>query len=333
MSALRYRADIDGLRSIAVLPVVAFHFGIAAAPGGFVGVDVFFVISGYLITSIIARECAEGRFSLLDFYERRARRILPALFAMIAAVVVIGWFLFLPREFFDLAKSVGAATVFLANVLFYLSAGYFDAASYTKPLLHTWSLGIEEQFYIVIPLLFMALAWMGWKATAWIAAITVASLALSVATTEAMPQAAYYLLPWRAWELGLGALLALGVAPPLRTAAAREAAAAIGVVLILGAVVLLDKSVPFPGWAALAPCLGAALLIHAGAGGTTRVGAVLASAVPVWIGKLSYSLYLWHWPVVVFFVYREMRMPTLVEAAVLFAVSLALAFASLKLVE
>lgn len=333
MSALRYRPDIDGLRALAVLPVVAFHLGLPFASGGFAGVDVFFVVSGYLITSIIARECREGRFSIIRFYERRARRILPALFTVIAATLLVAAFLFMPRDFQLLARAAGAATAFLANVLFFLEGGYFDAASHTKPLLHTWSLGIEEQFYIVVPLLFLALA--KWPRTLLIAiAVTaLASFVLSVATTESRPKAAFYLLPWRAWELGIGSLLALGVGPRLDARPVREAAALLGVLMILAATVLIDEATPFPGWAALLPCLGTALVVQAGAFGPTWVGRLLSTRLPVGLGQISYSLYLWHWPVIVFFVYSAMRMPTAGEAAPLFAISLALAWASWRFVE
>lgn len=334
-----YRPDIDGLRAVAVLPVVAFHLDLSFAPGGFVGVDVFFVISGYLITSIIAREIDGDVFSLARFYERRIRRIFPALFVMIAAVLALAPLVFMPVDLAEAAQSAAAATLFASNFLFFWEAGYFDAAAYGKPLLHTWSLAIEEQFYIVTPLLLMALARFGGgdgfvrRASLWILALTAFSLALSILTTTAAPTAAYYLLPWRAWELGLGALLALGLGPRLTHPALRQGAAALGLLMILAAIVLIDKSTPFPGAAALAPTVGAALIIQAGRFGPSIAGQALGASPLVWIGKLSYSLYLWHWPVIVGFVYWRMDLPNEAAAAGLFALSLFLAWISLRFVE
>lgn len=331
--ALTYRHDIDGLRAVAVLPVVLFHVGLETVSGGFVGVDVFFVISGYLITSIIVSELRDNRFSLITFYERRIRRIFPALLVMIGTVLVLGPLLFMPDDLRNAAKSAVAATLFSSNFLFFMEAGYFDAAAFTKPLLHTWSLAIEEQFYIVVPLLLMLLARGRGRFGLWIGGLTVASLLLSVLTTAQLPTAAYYLLPWRAWELGIGALLALGVVPALTHRGIREAAALLGLGAILVTAVLLDKSTPFPGAIALVPVLGTALVLHAGAAGPSLVSRVLSLGPFVWIGKLSYSLYLWHWPVIVFFVYWKMDMPSGIEIPALIGLSLLLAWLSWRFVE
>ncbi|MFD0982523.1 acyltransferase family protein [Tropicimonas aquimaris] len=333
MSVIRYRPDIDGLRSVAVLQVVFFHYGASAVSGGFIGVDVFFVISGFLITSILRREIEDGRFSILDFFERRVLRILPALFVSMTVIMVVATLLFTPEDLKNTALSAASATLFASNVLFFLEAGYFEAAAYSKPLLHTWSLAIEEQFYIIVPILLLLLARWGRRPVIWIGGLTLLSFALSVLTTAQMASAAYYLLPWRAWELGLGALLAYGVGPKLTDRGGREAAATLGIGLILYAALTFDRTTTFPGVAALAPTLGAALILHAGRFGPTVVSRMLSSMVPVWIGKMSYSLYLWHWPVVVFFVYATMSMPDLVEATVLFILSLGLAALSLRYVE
>lgn len=333
MSDLRYRPDIDGLRSIAVVPVVLFHLGAAGVPGGFAGVDVFFVISGFLITSILRREIEEGRFSIWDFYDRRIRRILPALFAVMAVTLVAVAVVFTPEDLNKAGQSAVAATLFASNVLFFLEAGYFEAAAYSKPLLHTWSLAVEEQFYIAVPILLILLARWGRRPVVWIAALTGLSFLLSATTTAQMASAAYYLLPWRAWELGIGALLAYGVGPTLTARPWREAAAAFGLGLILFAVLTFDRNTAFPGAAALAPTLGAALVIQAGRFGPTAVGQALSTALPVWIGKLSYSFYLWHWPLIVIFVYWTMGMPDLWEGTVLFFAALGLSVLSLRFVE
>jgi len=333
MSNYSYRADIDGLRTVAVLPVVAFHLGISYMPGGFAGVDVFFVISGFLITRIIFGELESGTFSLTAFYVRRVRRLIPALFVVMLATLIAAYLWFLPEDMANTGKSTIAAALFASNILFFLDAGYFDAASYTKPLLHTWSLAIEEQFYLAMPLLLMVLTRFGAPVRIVIFAITAASLFLSIWTTSQYPTAAYYLLPWRSWELGIGALLALGVVPAIRHPGLRELATTLGLASILGAMLFIDRSTPFPGSAALLPTVGAALILHAGQSGTTVVSRILSARLPVFIGKLSYSLYLWHWPVIVFFTYQTLRMPDPPQAAGLFALSLALAWASYMFVE
>ena len=295
-----YRPDIDGLRAVAVLTVFAFHAGIAKVPGGFVGVDVFFVISGYLISSIIMRDLAAGRFSLARFYERRVRRILPALYFVLAACTVVGWWLLLPSRMEHFGVSMLAAALSVSNILFWSQSSYFDDALKTAPLLHTWSLGVEEQFYVVWPLLLMGLTRLGGKLAWAIGAVVVASLALAVHGVVATPSAAFFLLHTRAWELALGGLLACpGVRlPPGRPF--REVAAAAGLALILVPCFAYTAATPFPGWAAVPPCVGAACIILAGRdGGASLTGRLLALSPVVLVGKVSYSLYLWHWPLIV----------------------------------
>ncbi len=283
---------------MAVLPVVAYHAKLPGISGGFVGVDVFFVISGFLIVSIISREIDQNNFSILRFYERRARRILPALFAMVLFTCLIGLIVLLPSEFVDFPAQVLGALFFVANIVFWRQTNYFSDAADSNLLLHTWSLGVEEQFYIVAPILLIILAryLSSWRNLS-IAAITIASLLLCIALTPSFATASFYLLPTRAWELGVGAMIALGIVPSLSNRIAREILAASGLAMILASVVFFDSEMEFPGYAALAPVIGAALVIHSGHG--TRVGSILSLKPMVLVGLISYSLYLWHWPIFV----------------------------------
>ncbi|MBL8549148.1 MAG: acyltransferase [Hyphomonadaceae bacterium] len=326
-----YRRDIDGLRAVAVLPVVLFHAGLQGMSGGFVGVDVFFVISGYLITQIIAREVEEGRFTILGFYDRRVRRIFPALFAMIAVALPLGYVLLFPQDFKNFAQSVAASAFFGSNVIFLLQGGYFGESANVKPLLHTWSLAVEEQFYIFFPPLIALLARFRLNTVLVIAGICAASFAASLLTAGSSE--GFYLTQYRVWELGLGALLALGAAPKLSQAMAREAASFAGLAMILAAVFLYDETTPFPGLAALPPCLGAALIIHAGASGPTMIGRLLGAAPLVFVGLISYSLYLWHWPVIVFSRYASTTPTSPLEIAAIVGVSILLATLSWRFIE
>lgn len=330
-----YRPDIDGLRAFAVLAVVLYHAGVPVLPGGFVGVDIFFVISGYLITGIIAREIAENSFSIAGFYERRARRILPALFAMLAICTLLAGLILLPFELQDFGDSLAAATLFVSNVYFWKTTDYFASAAHLKPLLHTWSLAVEEQFYIVLPLLLLALS----KAKAgstvrWLLALSTASFALSVWAVSAKPAAAFYLLPTRFWELMMGGLLALGVFPAPASRKAAEAMAAAGALLMMASVFFLSVASPFPGPAALLPVAGAALIIHAGSSTReTLVARALSLRPVVFVGLVSYSLYLWHWPVMTFHRIWRGEPATAVEMAGLVALSFVLAILSWRYVE
>lgn len=327
-SLLSYRPDIDGLRAVAVVPVVLFHAGVPRFAGGYVGVDIFFVISGFLITGFICDDLANGRFSVVRFYERRARRILPALIAVIAVTASVGYFMLMPTQYMDFAKSAIAASVFGANFWFWQVADdYFAPAAEFMPLLHTWSLGVEEQFYIAFPLLMWFLSRWGRSAImAILAVLSALSFALSVSAVRDQPDAAFYLAPMRAWELGLGALLALRVQPAPFPRWLRELAAGAGLVCILVAVLLYDGQTLFPGLAALLPCLGAAALIHAGGHGSTLVTRALSWRPVVFVGLISYSLYLWHWPILAFLRVRfgEVDLPpTIAMAAIVGAFGIA----------
>lgn len=332
---MKYRADIDGLRAVAVMPVVLYHVGAGPFTGGFVGVDVFFVISGFLITSLIVEDIRNDRFSLLDFYERRARRILPPLFAVMAASAVAAYLLFLPPPLLGFSESLIATSFFGSNFYFWWQVDYFDAPAELKPLLHTWSLAVEEQFYLLYPLLLLLVV-RRWK-NAWpvvIMMLMVVSYLASIWAVRRMPAAAFYLLPYRAWELLLGAMLASGFAPKVGGRRLAEVLSLAGVALIAYAVFTYRTSMVFPGRAAVYPCLGAALLIYAGGLSTeTLVGRAMTWRPVVFIGLISYSLYLWHWPIVVFGKYWLVMPPTPTILAGMVLASVVLSYLSWKWLE
>ncbi len=298
-SGLKYRPDIDGLRAVAVVSVLAFHIGLIGFKGGFVGVDVFFVISGYLISSIIFAEIKASRFTIGGFYERRIRRIFPALVAMLAATCVFAVIYLLPGELIDYAKSMLAATGSASNFYFWWHSGYFSSPT-SKPLLHTWSLAVEEQFYISFPLfLFLVRRFFRQFLRAAVIILFFISLVTSWIVVSRNPETAFYMPYTRAWELLLGTLLSLGMFPRLRAAWLRNTAALCGIGMITWSVVFYSQDTLFPGLSALIPCVGSALIIWAGEAGGSLVGSALSWRPVVFIGLISYSLYLWHWPVIV----------------------------------
>ncbi len=300
MSEIRYRADIDGLRAFAVLPVILFHAGASWLPGGFVGVDVFFVISGYLISTIIIRDVTARKFSFKRFYERRIRRIIPALLFMVLVTVVVFQFIGLPHQSLNAAESGLAALLSFSNFYFWSASGYFSPAAEFMPLLHTWSLGVEEQFYILFPVALIAAYRLNLSLGLVLFLGLVVSFFASVWLSFNKPSAAYYLLPSRAWELAIGAVLASGVVPAVKNKIMKEILPAIGLLVLLLSFLLINSAMAFPGWVAIAPCLGAALIIH-GDGNSWIARKVLMQKSIVFIGLLSYSLYLWHWPVLASF--------------------------------
>lgn len=291
------------MRAVAILPVLLYHLAFRFTPGGFVGVDVFFVISGYLITQHIQSEIRSGSFTLLSFYEKRARRILPAAMAMLAAAAFAAWRLLYPADFVAFAKSLIAAVLYSSNFYFWATSSYFNGSS--KPLLHTWSLAVEEQFYLVLPLVLMLLARRTERAVRIVLALVAAgSFLLSAATLSAHPDATFYLLPQRAWELLLGSLLAVGAIRLPGGKLPREVAAAAGLAAILISALSFTSQTPFPGPLALLPCGGAVLILAAGeAGELTLAGKALALPPLRAVGLISYSLYLWHLPIIAFAAY------------------------------
>jgi len=311
--------------------VVNFHAFPAAMPGGFIGVDIFFVISGFLITGIIVRELDQQRFSLLGFYNRRIRRIFPALIVVLCATLVLGWLWMLPAAYARLSADVFASAAFFANIALMLQSGYFDIESGTKPLLHLWSLGIEEQFYLFWPLILMVLARLRLNILAAASVIGIASFVLNAALIDAHPVATFYLPFTRAWELAAGAALACGWNRIGQSSVASNWRAATGLVLIAAAAGLLDTHRAFPGWWAVLPVAGAALLLSAPAAWGCRH--VLASRPLVWIGLISYPLYLWHWPLLVFFGIVKFGPLTLSERELILLASALLAWLTYRFVE
>ena len=335
---LAYRRDIDGLRALAVLPVVAFHIEPAIVRGGFVGVDIFFVISGYLVGGIILSDLADGTFTFRRFYERRIRRIVPALAITLAACTIGGWLWLFPRELTRFGQSLLATVFSVSNLYFAGDTGYFAAAATAKPLLHTWSLAVEEQFYVLLPLCLVFLhRRLPRRLPAVVILLALASFAMSAYGAFAASASTFYLPQVRAWELLLGVILALGVIPEMTGPLSRNIAAGAGVILIGVAVLVFTAETPFPGVAALVPCGGAALILLAGRSGSSLPGRLLSLRPVVFIGMISYSLYLWHWPVVVFFETGvEFLLPgmrSLARGSVLLGVSLVLATLSWRFVE
>jgi len=331
-----YRPDIDGLRAVAVLAVVLNHLSSSLVSGGYVGVDIFFVISGYLITAIISREIGEGRFSFARFYERRARRIFPALLAVLAATLMAGYFLLLPSDYAR-ALQAAVATIFFASnfMLWKEQAGYFETID-TKldPLLHMWSLAVEEQFYLLFPV-FLLLGYRYFRQRiAWaLAACALVSLSGAAWLAKENSTAAFFLSPLRAWELLAGALLALGFLPPIGSRMVREAMVASGLAAILMACFAYSERTTFPGLTALVPVLGAAAIIYGGTSGPTAAGRMLQWRPIVYLGLISYSLYLWHWPLIVLAQYANGLEPLTPYLAPLFLASLLLASASYHFIE
>lgn len=301
---MNYRPEIDGLRALAVLPVVLFHAEFPLFAGGFVGVDIFFVISGYLITAILLEGIDNNAFSLKLFYERRARRILPAMFTVLSVSGAISIFVLPPTDLVQFGKSLVATVTFCANFLFWSQSGYFDTQSDFKPLLHMWSLSVEEQFYLVFPILLMlSVKFNIRKPIVLLGGITLVSLLLSVIAINHRPSAAFFLLPFRAWELLVGALLAVFIRHNPETFFISERwqsrLAFLGLFLLFLSLIIFDKHSKFPGASALIPVTGAGLVILFAAPGN-MVGQMLSNSSLVGLGLISYSLYLWHNPILTF---------------------------------
>ena len=296
-----YRPDIDGLRAVAIVSVVIFHAFPDMLPGGFVGVDIFFVISGFLISSIIFKELDADTFSFANFYARRIKRIFPALLVVLSVCLLFGWLNLLSDEYKQLGKHVASGSAFIANFVLKREAGYFDVSTDLKPLLHLWSLGIEEQFYIVWPLLLVIAHRFNFKNLKAILLLAFVSFTLNVYRVNSNVTSAFYLPQTRFWELLIGSILAYLSLYKNKssTSSVNNLKAIVGALLIILAISFIDKNKMFPGWWALLPTLGAFLLISAGAKAWIN-RYILANRATVFIGLISYPLYLWHWPILAF---------------------------------
>jgi len=339
-----HRPEIDGLRAVAVLAVALYHAGLYFS-GGYVGVDVFFVISGYLITSLIWKDLESGIFTFRHFWERRARRIVPAMTVVAIAVLIIGWVILFPPDYKSLGRATASQSVFAANFNYWKEAGYFAGDAVEKPLLHTWSLAVEEQFYLFMPFL----AWGAFRLRATrtregvivlLSSILVLSFASSVYGVSKHPTPTFYLLPTRAWELLMGSVLTF--IPPaskyFHSKSLREITALVGLAVIIAAIFVFSPETKFPGAAAMLPCAGAWLFIWANgrmadSEDLTRVGKFLSWRPIVFIGLVSYSFYLWHWPLLVFLRYLSIGPPSVIEKTATLAIAFACAVASWQLVE
>ncbi|WP_394890295.1 acyltransferase family protein [Mesorhizobium sp. AaZ16] len=332
---MKYRPDVDGLRAFAVLPVLFFHSGVSGFSGGYVGVDVFFVISGYVIGLSLLDDLKTGNFSIWRFYAKRVRRIFPALFVTVAVTCVFAYVLFIPSFFLDFSKSLLAASVFTSNIYFWKESGYFAADAIFRPLLHTWSLSVEEQYYVFMPIAtYVIYHFLGKRWLLVLLPAILASFALSVYATYTAPTANFFILPTRAWELLIGATLALGRIPVVRSRWLAEAIGIIGLSLIAFAVFAFDEATSFPGLNALYPCLGSALLIYVGKSTVPPMATSLLSLRPfVAIGLISYSLYLVHWPIVSFVRYLSLDQPTATQTLAIIVASFVLAYLSWRFVE
>ncbi|MBV1880904.1 MAG: acyltransferase [Pseudomonadales bacterium] len=336
MTISAYRPDIDGLRSIAVLLVVIFHAGFDFIPGGFIGVDVFFVLSGYLITTILFREISDKTFSFSSFYQRRIRRLMPALFSVLLVVSVFSVVFLLPSDLVSYAKSLFFTALSLSNMYFWReNGGYFEGNTQEVPLLHTWSLSVEEQYYVIWPIYLIVCAKLFPKR--WLVILTailfIASLFFSEWVTRVAIGASYYLLPTRIFELLIGSGLALvwSRLPDLNRAT-NSVLSLVGLSLIVWSAFYLSKNHGFPGFNALYPACGAGLLLISGRGSAGIVNQILSCRPFVWIGLISYSLYLWHWPIIVFVHYIGVEFTATISLFII-AISIFIAWLNWRFIE
>jgi peptidoglycan/LPS O-acetylase OafA/YrhL len=333
MCLVQYRPEIDGLRAVAIVPVILFHTGLEIFSGGFVGVDVFFVISGYLIATIILSELDAGTFSICSFYERRARRILPALLFVMTLCIPAAWFTLTPNDMKDFAQSIFSAATFSSNILFWQESGYFATATELKPLLNMWSLAVEEQYYIIFPI-FMIVAWKYFRkfVPVVLALVSVCSFSFSQYAAYSYPEANFYLLPTRIWELLIGVFVALYIERIRLSRGVSSFISYLGIMLILISIFAFNEETPFPSAWTLLPTVGAALVVI-GTKIKIPFTVILSSNIAVTIGILSYSLYLWHYPVLVFLRYIQTNNFTIYDITLGLSLTVLLSLFTYKFIE
>jgi peptidoglycan/LPS O-acetylase OafA/YrhL len=335
---LLHRDDIDGLRAVAVIPVLLFHFKTGLFSGGFTGVDIFFVISGFVIATSISADMKRRDFSIANFYFKRIRRIFPAFVAVVTLSTVVAIVILLPPDLVDYNRSLIATGWFVSNIYFWKASGYFATSAQLKPLLHTWSLSVEEQYYLIAPLAFVLIGRFG--NGRWLVYLTpfiTLSFFASVAAVFVAPTANFFLFPTRMWELLLGASIAFSNRPAPTSLVIRNLAASVGLLMILFGLIMINEDDPFPGWNALYPCIGTAFVIQSGIGlpvpEMPAANRLLATRPFVAIGLISYSLYLVHWPVVAYTRYLTLREPSTLVSVLMLAGSLGLAWLSWRYIE
>ena len=332
MSSIKYRPDIDGLRAVAVISVVIYHYFPKILPGGFIGVDIFFVISGFLVTNILTKEYSDNTYSIIGFYKRRILRIFPALFLVLIATLAFGWYVLTSYEFQSLGKHIAGGTSFISNIILWLESGYFDTEASYKPLLHLWSLGIEEQYYLIYPLLLISFMKLG-KPYQLIVVITVISLLLNIYYINFHQDAVFYSAITRAWELLTGSLAALGLSQlsANNPHVSRNLISVSGSIIIALSYVLIDEHY-FPGWQAIYPCIGSAMIIISGK--TATINRLILACKPlVFIGLISYPIYLWHWPLLSFAKIILNKNPSQTLKIILIILTLLLAFLTYYFIE
>lgn len=337
MSYITYKPEINGLRAVAVLSVIIFHAGIEQLAGGFVGVDIFYVISGYLITNIIMTSLEKKEFKLHKFYSRRVKRLFPAALTMIIATLFVGFIMLTPDKYIDLTASAGHASLFIANVFFMINSGYFDQETAISPLAHMWSLSVEEQFYLIFPILVILAFRLKGKIGVQLLLVSLfsCSLVACILLSETHPHFSFYMLPTRAWELILGGLLIF--IPAIKKQQQQYLytyVSVLGASLIIFSIIFITEYHPFPSYWALFPALGTALIIYATSSQKNIINTFLNNALFMFIGKISYSAYLWHWPIIVFYrTYINRRDFTLLESMSLILLSLIVGYLSWYFIE
>lgn len=337
-NGISYRPDIDGLRAVSVLAVIFYHLGFSFIAGGYLGVDVFFVISGYVITLSVMSMLESDQFSILEFYNRRIKRIFPALAFMLLLTWIGAYFILLPDSFVDYSKSLASASAFASNIYFWQSINYFNAASDMKPLLHTWSLSVEEQYYIFMPVFLVIMyRFFNSKFLPVLAVLILLSFVLSCIALTKAPTANFYLLPTRAWELLLGAFVAFIPRKQFLKPFVLKLLGLVGAILIVVSILFYNHNLAFPAYGALAPCLGAAIIIWVGSqhnlGAKRGVNRLLGAKPLVFIGLISFSLYLIHWPLIVFFKYYRLDVLTTIDVTIILVLTLTLSLFSWQFIE